>query len=148
MKALLVRFLHMFMALIVLLSSMGFGLVDHTCQMRGKRTYLIQQHSEACKVCSPTDDASVSGPVIKRSACCQEKARYEKIETGSSLTHALVKFINPLSNAFGPGLAAAVFSACFGLFSVHTVAFPGAIADPPVPPSGRALLVLVQSFLI
>ncbi|MBO0929555.1 HYC_CC_PP family protein [Fibrella aquatilis] len=147
MKQVVLRFLHVFMALVVLLSSMGFGLVDHTCQMRGKRTYLIQQRSKACKVCSSTHEKPLAGPVLKRSACCQEKARYEKIDTGSSLNHVLVKFISVLADAVGPGLSA-VFVAFLGLFSVHTVAPLGAIADPPAPPAGRALLVLVHSFLI
>jgi hypothetical protein len=147
MKVALTRFMHVFMAMVVLLSSMGFGLVDHVCQMRGKRTYLIHQHSKACKVCPAEAAEQTTGPVLKRTACCVEKARYEKVDVGSSLNHALVKFIEVVSEAFGVP-AAALFTALFSQFFHAADALSIAIADPPAPPAGRDLLVLVQSFLI
>lgn len=146
MKSVLLRFLHLFMAVVVLLSSMGFGLVDHTCQMRGKRTYLIHQHSKACKVCPAEAAEQATGPVVKRTACCVEKARYEKVDVGSSLSHGLAN-INTVAEGFGASFAA-VFTALFGPFVAHPSALSDAIADPPEPPFGRALLVLVQSFLL
>ena len=147
MKAALIRLLHVFMAVVVLLSSMGFGLVDHTCQMRGKRTYLIHQHSKACKVCPAEAVDKATGPTIKRTACCVEKARYEKVDVGSSLSHGLAKLINVGTETFGAGFAA-VFTALFGLFVFHAAALSAAVCDPPAPPFGRDLLVLVHSFLI
>ncbi len=146
MKAALTRFLHVFMAVVVLLSSMGFGLVDHTCQMRGKRTYLIHQHSEACQM-RPADIAEqVTGPVIRRTACCVEKARYEKIDIGSSLSHGLTN-INTVAEEFGASFTAA-FTTVSGLFVAYSASLSAAVCDPSAPPFGRTLLVFVQSFLI
>ncbi|MBO0939633.1 hypothetical protein J2I47_23995 [Fibrella sp. HMF5335] len=147
MKVALIRFLHVFMAVVVLLSSMGFGLVDHTCQMRGKRTYLIHEHGKACKMCSAHVSEQESGPVVKRSACCQETVRYEKVDVGSSLGHVLIKFVKAVSEVFDASVAA-MFTALFGLFFLHPATHYAAAPDPPAPPAGRDLLVLVQSFLI
>lgn len=147
MKAAFTRFLHVLMAVVVLLSSMGFGLVDHTCLMRGKRTYLIHQHSKACKVC-PTDIAEqATGPVVKRTACCVEKARYEKVDIGSSLNHELAKFVKVVSERLGAGFSVS-FMALSGSCIAWSTALFSATADPPAPPFGRTLLVFVQSFLL
>lgn len=147
MKAAFTRFLHVFMAVVVLLSSMGFGVVDHTCQMRGKRTYLIHQHGKACKVCPVEITQQAARPLVKRTACCVEKARYEKVETSSSLNHGPVTFVNAVDEVFGAAFAP-VFTTSSGLLVALSAALPAAICDPPALPFGRTLLVFVQSFLI
>lgn len=146
MKTALLRFLHLFMAVVVLLSSMGFGLVEHSCQLRGKRVYSVYDAQPGCRLCKAKATAAKT-PAIKRTDCCKDEARYSKVDTASSLSQLLAKFIKTLAAGANTGVAA-VFVAIFaGLFSLSASESAGHYESPP-PLSGRALLAFVQTYLI
>ena len=147
MKTPLLRFLHVFMAVVVLLSSMGFGLVEHSCQLRGKRIYSVYNAQPGCPFCKAKANAGTEMPTVTRTDCCKDKARYSKVDTASSLSQLLAKFIKHLTEAVGAG-AAAVFVALFnGLFGPAAHVPVAEYVSPP-PLSGRTLLAFVQTLLI
>ncbi|MEZ0539586.1 HYC_CC_PP family protein [Fibrella arboris] len=147
MKHALLRFLHLFMAVVVLLSSMGFGLVEHSCQLRGKRVYSIHDTKPGCKRCQVRSHAPDQTPTVNRTDCCKDETRFAKVDITSSLSHQLVKFVNVISDRFGAGPSAVLLTLLNGPFDQHTNVAVAEYASPP-PLSGRLLLTFVQSFLI
>ena len=147
MKLALIRFLHLFMAVVVLLSSMGFGLVEHSCQLRGKRVYSVHETKPGCKLCRARTQQAADSPSVNRPDCCKDEARYSKVETGSSLSQQLVKFIKAIGEHYGAGVAA-VFTTLFNWAFVQQASVPAADYASPPPLAGRLLLAFVQSFLI
>ncbi|NID09458.1 HYC_CC_PP family protein [Fibrivirga algicola] len=147
MKLALIRFLHLFMAVVVLLSSMGFGLVEHTCQLRGKRVYSVHESRPGCKLCQARTQPTDHYPSISRTDCCKDEARYNKVETGSSLSQQLIKFIKTIGEQYGAGVAT-LFTTLFNWAFVQQANVPVAAYASPPPLSGRHLLAFVQSFLI
>lgn len=147
MPKLLLRFLHLFMAVVVLLSSMGFGLVEHSCQLRGKRTYSIHDERPGCKLCQVRTQATTKTPTVNRTDCCKEETRYNKVDTTSSLSHQLTKFVKVIGDRFGAGVAAVFVALLNWSFGQQTHVPVADYASPP-PLSGRHLLAFVQSFLI
>ncbi|MEZ0486180.1 HYC_CC_PP family protein [Fibrella aquatica] len=147
MKAALIRFLHLFMAVVVLLSSMGFGLVEHSCQLRGKRIVSVHEEMPTCKFCQVRTQPAEQAPTIGRTDCCKDDTRYTKVDITSSMNHKLASFIKALGDQFGTGITT-VFLTLFGwVFTLQANVPAPAYASPP-PLSGRTLLVFVQTFLI
>jgi hypothetical protein len=146
MKVALIRFLHLFMAVVVLLSSMGFGLVEHSCQLRGKRVYSIHDTKPGCKLCQVRAESTEQGASINRTDCCKDETRYSKVDTTSSLNHLLAKFIKAIGERFRAG-EVAVFMA-LGNWSFVQQHLPITDYASPPPLAGRPLLAFVQSFLI
>ncbi|RYF71788.1 MAG: hypothetical protein EOO39_13325 [Cytophagaceae bacterium] len=147
MKLALIRFLHLFMAVVVLLSSMGFGLVEHSCQLRGKRIYSIHDSKPGCKLCQVRSATAKQAPSINRTDCCKDETRYSRVDTTSSLNHLLVKFVKVISDRFGTGTASVLLTLLQWSFGQQTNVPVADYASPP-PLSGRYLLAFVQSFLI
>lgn len=148
MKLALLRFLHLFMAVVVLLSSMGFGLVEHACQLRGKRVYSVYTQTESgCGLCAIRATHNVPSPSVQPTDCCQDSTRYDKVDTGSSLSQLLTKFIKTLAEPMGTGLTA-FFLALFEGFLTRLAHIAVFTYESPPPLSGRALLTFVQTFLI
>lgn len=147
MKSVLIRLLHLFMAVLVLFSSMGFGLVEHSCQLRGKRMYSVHDTRPDCRLCAVHTAAPDPSPTLDRTDCCKDQTRYSKVDTTSSLSHQLTKFIKVVSDRFGAGTAALLLVLVAWSFIDQTYVAVAAYASPP-PLSGRHLLVFVQSFLI
>ena len=148
MKLALIRFLHLFMAVAVLLSSMGFGLVEHSCQLRGKRVYSVHDDTKSgCTLCQAPTGAPEQRPAVNRTDCCKDETRYSKVDTTSSLSHQLTKFVKVISDRFGAGTVA-LLVALFNWTSVQQTYVSLADYASPPPPAGRQLLAFVQSFLI
>ena len=89
------RILLVFLANLILFNSFGFGLVEHSCSMRGKKSYSFIT-AESCKGCSnhakiPTGKASVS-----KTKCCDDKQIDQNNDSESLLTLA-GKFIHSVS---------------------------------------------------
>ncbi len=148
MKLALIRFLHLFMAVVVLLSSTGFGLVEHSCQLRGKRVYSVHDDKKpGCNLCRVRTEAPEQTPTVNRTDCCKDETRYTKVDTTSSLSHQLTKFVKVVSDRFGAGTVA-VLVALFNWTFVQQTHIPLADYASPPPPAGRHLLVFVQAFLI
>ena len=83
MKKILFRAFNVMMAVVVLLSSTGFGLVEHSCTVRGKQTSL---HKSSSVCCGKTQNQSTNHQkaTIKKSKCCSEDEKYENVAYSSS----------------------------------------------------------------
>ncbi|CCH01829.1 hypothetical protein FAES_3822 [Fibrella aestuarina BUZ 2] len=148
MKLALLRFLHLFMAVVVLLSSMGFGLVEHACQVRGKRVYSVYTKAEpGCGLCSVRATHNVPTTSVQATDCCQDSTRYNNVDTSSSLSQLLAKFIKAVTEPMGAGMTA-LFMALFDGFFAQLAARAVVGYESPPPLWGRALLTFVQAFLI
>ncbi|MGA0558037.1 HYC_CC_PP family protein [Larkinella sp. VNQ87] len=153
MKKTFCRYVNLLMACLVLLSSTGFGLIEHTCLMRGKKVSMTINRSEKA-TCAVHQKKSFSvsrqssiGPVIKRSDCCKEEQRYENVDFSSSLTQLVAKFIKSTTDLAGAAAATLVSWLVETLFEVETESVAFRVDSPPLP-YGRSLLSFVQSFLL
>lgn len=73
------------LAIMVLLSSTGFGMVEHWCQMRGHSKSLLAAWEECHKPCQ-ADQLKVpvsNGPVLKKQPCCKTALSYEHLDVSS-----------------------------------------------------------------
>ncbi len=150
MKRALFQLLNLIMVGVVLMSSTGFGLVDQSCRMRGKRTHLVgteQQTDQACAGCPAGQKSLLVKPIIKKSACCNEQTRYENVDFGASITQHVAKFIKAIADALLGGVVAVLAWVTNWVFDRESSASVALVSSPPLP-SGRALLSLIQSFLI
>ncbi len=137
------------MACIVLLSSTGFGLVEHSCQMRGKKKTMVVAFSEvkAKQGCSADQQlVSTDEPTVKKMECCQDDQHYENVDISSSLSQLVAKFVKTLTETIFHGVAtvlAWLFNWVFAGNSSSVSAFPS-----PPSLSGRDILTLVRCLLI
>ncbi|WP_138993817.1 hypothetical protein [Larkinella sp. C7] len=155
MKRTIFQLFNLLMTCIVLLSSTGFGLIEHTCRMRGKKVSLAMTQSakanQSCPihrqkaVSSPENDTS--SPVFKRTDCCQEAQRYENVDFSSSITQLVAKFIKSMADTVLAGVTALV-TWLFTSLAVADTASMLAVFDSPPLQYGRSLLSFVQSFLL
>ena len=71
------------MAFVVLLSSTGFGLVEHSCQMRGKKKTMVVAFSDT-KSSRVVQQANRQQPepqtTIKKTECCQDEQQFENVD--------------------------------------------------------------------
>ncbi|MBC8151677.1 MAG: hypothetical protein H7Z72_02070 [Bacteroidetes bacterium] len=76
------RLICCWLALVVLLGSTGFGMVEHWCQMRGhSKAFLLTKTGcvtpcQAAEQSPPTSD----GPVVKKMPCCKTTVSYENLD--------------------------------------------------------------------
>jgi hypothetical protein len=148
MKRELFRIFNVLMAVVVLLSSTGFGLVEHSCKMRGKVVSRIGSEQKTCAGCpSVKSDPVVTQTIIKKADCCEDEQRYENVDVSSSLSQLVAKFFKVVAEGVVAGVAMLVTALINWMFAVNeSVAVHAANAPPSA--YGRALLVFVQSFLI
>jgi hypothetical protein len=148
MKRELFRILNIVMAVVVLLSSTGFGLVEHSCQMRGKKISRIGVSEPTCVGCPSNKTASASiQPSVKKTDCCQDEKRYENVDVTSSLSQLVAKFFKVVTEAVLTAVAMLVTTLVSWLFSTNASIGTHSSNAPPAA-FGRALLAFVQSFLI
>lgn len=149
MKRALFKWVNLLMACIVLLSSTGFGLVEHTCQMRGKKKTMVVAFSDAKTQpgCSsdrqsvPTDQT-----VLSETQCCQDDQQYENITVSSSLSQFVAKFVKSIAETVIHGVVA-VMTWLIQLIFAEKSSTLSAIEVPPSL-SGRDIITLVRSLLI
>ncbi|GAB3898290.1 hypothetical protein GCM10028803_17500 [Larkinella knui] len=153
MKRPLFQLFNLLMACIVLLSSTGFGLIEHTCLMRGKKVSMAinRDAQQSCPIHSKKASASshtlTQTPVIKRTDCCKEQQRYENVDFSSSITQLVAKFIKSLADVAIGGIAALVSWLLTPLIAADTTSHLAGLESPPLH-YGRSLLSFVQSFLL
>lgn len=138
------------MALVVLLSSTGFGLVEHECMMRGKTVQLISLgEAQGCQMCTKKTAVApqkLTTPVFKKKACCEEDQKHHKVEVVSSVSQASAKVFKVKDI---PADVAVQLS--FLLAQLEPEATTTASSDLLSFSSrfyGRSMLSFVQSFLI
>lgn len=148
MKREFFRLLNIVMAVVVLMSSTGFGLIEHSCQMRGKKISRISVSEPTCSGCPSGKTASASiQPSVKKTDCCQNEKRYENVDVTSSLSQLVAKFFKVVTETVVTAVTMLVTALISWLVSTDA----SIVAHSPnAPPAayGRSLLVLVQSFLI
>lgn len=154
MKNKLHQSLTIVMALLVLLSSTGFAFIEHQCMMRGKSVQLVsEKKSGSCETkvvsscCAKSKALKEStGVFFKKTDCCKENQKFEKLDVLSSLTQHLAKASKAISDDM--------------LWSVRSFSFiqaewilpsserSGVIISFSSLFHGRSMLFFVQSFLI
>jgi len=70
------------LAILVLLSSTGFGMVEHWCQMRGHTKALLLTE-KTCDTPCKTDELPApdsSEPVVKKMPCCKTTVSFEHLD--------------------------------------------------------------------
>lgn len=88
MKSKKLRIISLLMAFIVLLSSIGFGIFEHTCNFTHKKTISVIQQDDCC---TPTDDSS-SETSLRKASCCSSTKTLAKVEVNQSSTEVVYKF--------------------------------------------------------
>lgn len=143
MKKALFRIFNVLMAVVVLLSSTGFGLVEHSCTVRGKQTSLHKSDGACCNKTSQKD-TSPQKTTVKKSKCCTEEEKYENVDYSSSASQNVAKFVqNGLDwvkttvNSFFKAIVEEILD---NISSKNNSSSP--------PSDGRTILIFIQSFLI
>ena len=145
MKQLWQRYFAVLMAIIVLIANTGFGIIEHSCIVYGKSVHLISFDHQGCHHCkSAKISVSNSKSTISKKSCCQDKQRYENVETGISSSHSDLKFaknfvaITPISLQYNSDLILwrGFCNFVHSVFSFSTIFY------------GRALLAWVQVWLL
>ncbi|WP_157830241.1 hypothetical protein [Siphonobacter sp. SORGH_AS_0500] len=145
--SILFRLFNVFMVLVVLTTSTGFGLVEHTCHIRHKKKVSLVSFDEkkSCPACLHKQHPKSSHQSLKKQSCCQEETRYEHVSYTSSITKLAAKFVKMVVE-FTAHVAYYLFQVLLNAFrSLLSSAYD---AQAAIPLSGRSLLVFVQSFLI
>lgn len=149
MKRTLFQLFNLAMACIVLLSSTGFGLVEHTCQMRGKKQTIVVAFSDAktqsgCQLDQQT--APSDQTTVKRSDCCQDNQHFENVDVSSSLSQLVAKFVKTVTETILAGVTMVLTWLVEWLFSKDSAS----VSALPTPHflSGRDILTLVHTLLI
>lgn len=148
MKRTLFQLVNVLMVCIVLVSSTGFGLVERSCQMRGKTVYLSLKDAKArhCSADRRTVSLHADGTALGDTPCCQDATSYENVDVASSLTQLVAKLLKTVAHTVVAGVTAVVAWLVETTFSPHSSAL-STVSSPPLP-AGRTLLTLIQSLLI
>ncbi len=148
MKLKLLRLFHVLMAVVVLMSSTGFGLVEHSCQMRGKRISSALT-TDPCPGCSPEQRVvqAQQSPIVKHADCCKDELRYEHVDVGASLSQVIAKFLKNISEAILAGMMS-VLGWLVNFVLPNSAAETAYFSNAPPLRAGRALLIFIEQFLI
>ncbi|MVM37691.1 hypothetical protein GO730_08905 [Spirosoma sp. HMF3257] len=149
MKRALFQWFNLLMACVVLLSSTGFGLVEHSCQMRGKKKTMVVAFSDTKTKtgCAIDQQAMPAGQtLVKKTQCCQDDQQYENVDISSSLSQLVAKFIKTLTETIAAGVVTVLTWFVDWIFSSKS----SSVSIFPSPPSlsGRDILTLVRSLLL
>ena len=149
MKRALFQVFNLLMVCVVLLSSTGFGLVEHSCQMRGKKKTMVVAFSDAktqpgCS--SDKQPMSANQTVLKKTECCQDNNQYENVDISSSLSQFVAKLVKTVTEAVIVSIAAVVTWTIDWIFAKKSASVSFFSSPPSL--SGRDILTLVHSLLI
>ena len=149
MKRALFQSFNILMACVVLLSSTGFGLVEHSCQMRGTKKTMVVAFSDV----KPQSGCSVNGrsmlpkqTVVNKTECCQDQSSYENVDSQSSLSQLIAKFVKTITETILAGVGAIVAYLVEWTFDRKSTSV--SVLEPPPSPSGRDILTLVHRLLL
>lgn len=143
MKKAIFRTFNVMMAIVVLLSSTGFGLVEHSCTVKGKQISLHKSGGACCNKTSQKDSFPQK-TTLKKSKCCTEEEKYENIDYSSSASQSLAKFVQ-----IGLDWTKTLFNSYFRAFVEEILNNISSKNNSSSPPSdGRTILIFIQSFLI
>lgn len=146
-RSFLFRLFNLLMAVVVLTTSTGFGLVEHSCLMRGQTTVSINQHI-ALKPCAgcPEQKTTRAQQNLKKAKCCADRNAYQNVSFTASLVHLMAKSVKAMGDAVISGCVWAVNSFVAAIMSL--LQSTSTAISVAVPLSGRSLLAFVQSLLL
>lgn len=142
------------MAFLILLSSTGFRFIEHECMMRGKSVKFASENkndefkTKAVSSCCAKSKAlkESKGTYFKKTDCCKENQKFEKIDVSSSISQMLAKSFKAMAD--GNFWAVKSFTFLLAewilpspLHSLQTTSFSSLF-------HGRSMLSFIQSFLI
>ncbi|WP_020604656.1 hypothetical protein [Spirosoma spitsbergense] len=149
MKRTLFQFLNLMMACVVLLSSTGFGLLEHSCHMRGKKKMMVvafTENSTQPGCASDTQPVADDRTTVKKVECCLDEQHYENIDISSSLSQFVAKLVKILTESVLTGIVTVFTWLVDWVFAEDSASV--SVFSPPPSPSGRTILTLIQSLLI
>ena len=142
------------MAVLVLVSSTGFGLTEHQCLMQGMAMKFVSSKKAAnCKekvvssCCAKSKALKESKKnFFKKSDCCKVQQKFEKVDVVSSLAQFHAKALKMVADGDLWSVQSFVFLRQEWVFpaaksSLQTISFSSRF-------HGRSMLSFVQSFLI
>jgi hypothetical protein len=148
------RSITLFMAFLVLVSSTGFGLIEHQCMMRGMTMKFVSEKkadsgkgkvvSSCCAKSKLLKESKKN--FFKKTSCCKENQKFEKVDAVSSLAQFHAKALKVIADGD-------LWSAQSFVFLVQEWIYPSiqsslsAISFSSLF-HGRSMLSFVQSFLI
>jgi hypothetical protein len=140
MKTFILKTLSYLMVGVVFMSSTGFGLVEHSCLMSGKKERMLMSEKSCCTQKTVTlASHHPKKTAQKKSECCQVEKEYSNVDfsTSTSIVQVFSKLLVDLS--------VAVLHVFSFLFNLLVEAFQSTVqmAFPP-PLSGRELLTLLH----
>ena len=139
MKNIKSRILLVLLSNLILFNSFGFGLVEHSCTMRGKKTYSFIA-KDTCKGCDVHKKTS-SKTTISRSKCCNSEQQKKQENISESLVNIATKFIKAATNALIQGFVWLALIASEAILNVFG-------ANQPESSSlfGKNLLIFISLF--
>jgi hypothetical protein len=77
------------MAVIILVTSTGFGVLEHQCILRGKTIshFKIQEKTSGCSSCKVNSTKHTKKTTLGRSSCCSHKVSFQNLETSTTYTN-------------------------------------------------------------
>ncbi len=142
------RLICCWLAVVVLVSSTGFGVIDHWCAMQGRTQTRLLTSQESCAKHCPAGmvtESSAGRSGIQATPCCQESLRHAHVDVSRTAVDEGVQTPSPtltwLPSVHFFRLLAALFPA--ELASCHNP-----LADDPLFSSGRSRLILLCTWLI
>lgn len=148
MKRTLSQIVNLLMAFVVLMSSTGFGLVEHSCQMRGKKKTVITAFSDVQRAGCAEGGLTMTAnqATVKKIPCCQDEQDFENVDTQSSLSQHVAKFVKAVTETILAGVATLLTWVVSWIFDTDTQVAASFSAPPS--PSGRDILTRTHSLLI
>lgn len=144
MKLFLSRIFCLFLALQVLLSSAGFAMNEHYCKIKGEKVWSLSKALSCCSV-KDKQQFQTKTPSFKKTKCCNDKVFHAKVTTES----------NQNTYTDSVDYASLVWECQMPpMWAFRNEVLPVETASilyyhsPAPPPSGRDILIKIQSFLI
>ena len=154
MKNKIHRSITILMAVLVLVSSTGFGLTEHQCLMQGMTMKFVSQKKAGdCKeklvsaCCAKSKALKESKKnFFKKTDCCKDQQKFEKVDVVSSLAPFHTKAFKMIADGDLWLVQSFVFLSQEWVYppaksSTYTISFSSRF-------HGRSMLSFVQSFLI
>lgn len=144
MKTLFKKVFALLLTVIVLITNTGFGLVEHSCTLRGKKTTIGFQKQSCCPIHKKQQTPSKETTFNKKQ-CCTEELRYENVEYSSSISQLVAKFLNTVVE-----YVVKAFQFVFQLLLDAVASIISSLLDSSSSYvlTGRDMLSLTQSYLI
>ncbi|MCF0059033.1 hypothetical protein [Dyadobacter sp. CY356] len=154
MKKSFYRYITILMAVLVLVSSTGFGLTEHQCLMQGMTMKFVKEKkADSCKKkvvssCCAKSKAlkDLKKNFFKKTDCCKVQQKFEKVDAVSSFAALHAKSVKMIADGD-------LWSTQSFIFLVHEWVYPSAKSTLQTISfssrfHGRGMLSFVQSFLI